>query len=280
MVKSVAVAPDGSVEVGIYLTISGCPMRDRITSDVTAAVSKVAGVTGVRVELDVMSDEQRQQLRSSLQGGRPARTIPFAEPGSLTRVFAVASGKGGVGKSSTTVNLAVAMARQGLTVGVVDADVYGHSLPRMLGVDHPPAVVDGMIMPPEAHGVKVVSAGMFVEGNRPIVWRGPMLHRALEQLLADVYWGDLDVLLLDLPPGTGDIAISVRPAAARRPRSSSSRRRRSRRARSPSAPVRSRCRPGSGWPASSRTWPGCPARTAARWSTCSARAAASTSPTR
>ena len=208
MVKSVGVAEDGSVDVGIYLTTQGCPLRDRITSDVTAAVSKVAGVTGVRVDLDVMSDEQRQQLRTSLQGGRQTRTIPFSEPGSLTRVLAVASGKGGVGKSSTTVNLAVAMAQQGLNVGVVDADVYGHSLPRMLGVDHPPAVVDGMIVPPEAHGVKVVSAGMFVEGNRPIVWRGPMLHRALEQLLGDVFWGDLDVLLLDLPPGTGDIAIS------------------------------------------------------------------------
>ncbi|HEU5035104.1 MAG TPA: P-loop NTPase [Mycobacteriales bacterium] len=208
MVKSVACNGDGSVDVGIYLTTQGCPLRDRITRDVTAAVSAVAGVTAVRVDLDVMSDAQRQQLRESLQGGRPARTIPFAEPGSLTRVLAVASGKGGVGKSSTTVNLAVAMARQGLTVGVVDADVYGHSLPRMLGVTHPPAVVDGMIVPPEAHGVKVVSPGMFVQGNRPIVWRGPMLHRALEQLLADVYWGDLDVLLLDLPPGTGDVAIS------------------------------------------------------------------------
>jgi ATP-binding protein involved in chromosome partitioning len=209
MVKSVEVADDGRVDVGIYLTTQGCPLRDRITSDVTAAVGKVPGVTGVRVDLDVMSDEQRQQLRAQLQGGRPARTIQFAEAGSLTRVLAIASGKGGVGKSSTTTNLAVAMAQQGLTVGVVDADVYGHSLPRMLGVDHPPAVVDGMIVPPEAHGVKVVSAGMFVEGNRPIVWRGPMLHRALEQLLADVFWGDLDVLLLDLPPGTGDIAIST-----------------------------------------------------------------------
>jgi ATP-binding protein involved in chromosome partitioning len=208
MVKSVSVADDGSVDVGIYLTTQGCPLRDRITTDVTTAVSKVPGVTGVRVDLDVMNDEQRQTLRSSLQGGRPTKTIQFAEAGSLTRVLAVASGKGGVGKSSTTVNIAVAMAQQGLTVGVVDADVYGHSLPRMLGVAHAPAVVDGMIVPPEAHGVKVVSAGMFVDGNRPIVWRGPMLHRALEQLLADVYWGDLDVLLLDLPPGTGDIAIS------------------------------------------------------------------------
>jgi ATP-binding protein involved in chromosome partitioning len=208
MVKSVVVVDDGSVDVGIYLTTQGCPLRDRITADVTAAVSKVEGVTGVRVDLDVMSEEQKQALRTSLQGGRATRTIQFAQAGSLTRIYAIASGKGGVGKSSTTVNLAVAMAQQGLTVGIVDADVYGHSMPRMLGVTHAPAVVDGMIVPPEAHGVKVVSAGMFVEGNRPIVWRGPMLHRALEQLLADVYWGDLDVLLLDLPPGTGDIALS------------------------------------------------------------------------
>ena len=208
MVKSVEATDDGTVDVGIYLTTQGCPLRDRITNDVTTAVSKVPGVTAVRVDLDVMSDEQKQALRATLQGGRPARQISFAQPGSLTRIFAIASGKGGVGKSSTTVNLAVALAQQGHTVGVVDADVYGHSLPRMLGVTAPPAVVDGMIVPPEAHGVKVVSAGMFVEGNRPIVWRGPMLHRALEQLLADVYWGDLDVLLLDLPPGTGDVAIS------------------------------------------------------------------------
>jgi ATP-binding protein involved in chromosome partitioning len=208
MVESVVVRPDGAVEVGVLLTTQGCPLRDRITRDVTAAVERVDGVTEVRVSLGVMSDEQRASLRSNLQGGRPARTIPFAEPGSLTRIYAIASGKGGVGKSSTTVNIAVALAAQGHTVGVVDADVYGHSLPRMLGVTHPPAVVDGMIVPPEAHGVKVVSAGMFVEGNRPIVWRGPMLHRALEQLLADVFWGDLDILLLDLPPSTGDVAIS------------------------------------------------------------------------
>jgi ATP-binding protein involved in chromosome partitioning len=208
MVKSVEAAEDGTVDVGIYLTTQGCPLRDRITSDVTTAVGKVPGVTAVRVDLDVMSDEQKQSLRATLQGGRPAKQISFAQPGSLTRIYAIASGKGGVGKSSTTVNLAVALAQQGHTVGVVDADVYGHSLPRMLGVASAPSVVDGMIVPPEAHGVKVVSAGMFVEGNRPIVWRGPMLHRALEQLLADVYWGDLDVLLLDLPPGTGDVAIS------------------------------------------------------------------------
>jgi ATP-binding protein involved in chromosome partitioning len=208
MVKSVEIDGDGTVDVGIYLTTQGCPLRDRITNDVTDAVRKVPGVTAVRVDLDVMSDEQKQSLRATLQGGRPARQISFAQPGSLTRIYAIASGKGGVGKSSTTVNLAVSLAQQGHIVGVVDADVYGHSLPRMLGVSSPPSVVDGMIVPPEAYGVKVVSAGMFVEGNRPIVWRGPMLHRALEQLLADVYWGDLDVLLLDLPPGTGDVAIS------------------------------------------------------------------------
>jgi ATP-binding protein involved in chromosome partitioning len=209
MVDDIAVALDGTVEVKILLTTAGCPLKDRITTDVTEAVTKVAGVTSARVALDVMSDEQKQALRTTLQGGRPARQISFTQPGSLTRVFAIASGKGGVGKSSTTVNLAVALAADGLSVGVVDADIYGHSMPRMLGIETPPAVVDGMIVPPEAYGVKVVSAGMFVEDNRPIAWRGPMLHKALEQLLADVYWGDLDVLLLDLPPGTGDIAISV-----------------------------------------------------------------------
>jgi ATP-binding protein involved in chromosome partitioning len=209
MVDDVAIAPDGSVAVKILLTTAGCPLRDRITTDVTEAAMKVPGVTSVKVAMDVMSDEQKQALRSHLQGGKPAREISFAKPDSLTRIYAVASGKGGVGKSSTTVNLAVAMAASGLSVGVVDADVYGHSMPRMLGVETPPSVVDGMIVPVEAYGVKVVSAGMFVEGNRPIVWRGPMLHRALEQLLADVYWGDLDILLLDLPPGTGDIAIST-----------------------------------------------------------------------
>jgi ATP-binding protein involved in chromosome partitioning len=209
MVDDVAIALDGSVVVKILLTTAGCPLKDRITTDVTAAVNTVDGVTAVRVALDVMSDEQKQGLRTKLQGGREARQISFSQPGSLTRVYAIASGKGGVGKSSTTVNLAVALAAGGLSVGIVDADVYGHSMPRMLGVETPPAVVDGMIVPPEAHGVKVVSAGMFVQGNRPIAWRGPMLHKALEQLLADVFWGDLDILLLDLPPGTGDIAISV-----------------------------------------------------------------------
>jgi ATP-binding protein involved in chromosome partitioning len=156
-----------------------------------------------------MSDEQRRALQTQLRGGRPEPQIPFAQPSSLTRVYAVASGKGGVGKSSVTVNLAAALAAAGQKVGVVDADIYGHSVPRMLGVTGRPTPVENMIMPPSAHDVKVISIGMFTKGNTPVVWRGPMLHRALQQFLADVYWGDLDVLLLDLPPGTGDVAISV-----------------------------------------------------------------------
>jgi ATP-binding protein involved in chromosome partitioning len=209
MVKSIDV-DGGRVRVEVYLTVPGCPMKETLTRDVRAAVEKVPGVGAVDVVLDVMSDAQRQALKDKLRGGgQAAREIPFAKPGSLTRVYAVASGKGGVGKSSVTVNLAAAMAADGLSVGVVDADVYGFSVPRMLGVELPPTRVDDMILPPVAHGVKVISIGMFVPGNQPVVWRGPMLHRALEQFLADVFWGDLDVLLLDLPPGTGDIAISV-----------------------------------------------------------------------
>ncbi|MFF4366213.1 Mrp/NBP35 family ATP-binding protein [Streptomyces sp. NPDC001594] len=209
MVKSVEIGDGGAVAVTVYLTVSGCPMRETITKNVTDAVAKVAGVTSVAVSLDVMSDEQRKELAATLRGGTAEREVPFAKPGSLTRVYAVASGKGGVGKSSVTVNLAAAMAADGLKVGVVDADIYGHSVPRMLGVDGKPTQVENMIMPPSAHGVKVISIGMFTPGNAPVVWRGPMLHRALQQFLADVFWGDLDVLLLDLPPGTGDIAISV-----------------------------------------------------------------------
>ncbi|RTL68145.1 MAG: MRP family ATP-binding protein [Pseudonocardiaceae bacterium] len=209
MVKSVAVSDDGVADVAVYLTVAGCPMRDTITTRVTEAVSAVPGIRAVQVELDVMSDEQRTELRRSLRGDSAEPVIPFAQPGSLTRVYCVASGKGGVGKSSVTVNLAAAMAARGLSVGVVDADIYGHSVPRMLGTEARPTKVDNMIMPPQAHDVKVISIGMFVEGNTPVVWRGPMLHRALQQFLADVFWGDLDVLLLDLPPGTGDIAIST-----------------------------------------------------------------------
>ncbi|MQS08679.1 Mrp/NBP35 family ATP-binding protein [Streptomyces alkaliphilus] len=209
MVKSVEIAEDGAVHVGVYLTVSGCPMRETIVTRVSEAVLAVPGVTDVAVELDVMSEEQRRELATALRGGQAEREVPFARPDSLTRVYCVASGKGGVGKSSVTVNLAAAMAADGLKVGVVDADIYGHSVPRMLGTDGRPTQVENMIMPPSAHGVKVISIGMFTPGNAPVVWRGPMLHRALQQFLADVYWGDLDVLLLDLPPGTGDIAISV-----------------------------------------------------------------------
>jgi ATP-binding protein involved in chromosome partitioning len=206
MVKNIGVSPDGKVAVDVYLTVSGCPLRETIIGDVTAAVSALPGVSGVRVELDVMSEQQRRELQGKLRGGRQEREIPFAQPASLTRVFAVVSGKGGVGKSSVTVNLAAALAATGQKVGVLDADIYGHSVPRMLGVTGRPTQVEQMIMPPSAHDVKVVSIGMFTTGNAPVVWR---LHRAVQQFLADVYWGDLDVLLMDLPPGTGDVAISV-----------------------------------------------------------------------
>jgi ATP-binding protein involved in chromosome partitioning len=209
MVKDVQIGAAGDVRVEVYLTVAGCPMRQTITDRVTEAVSNVPGVTSVQVALDVMSDEQRAELRRTVRGDAADPVIPFAQPGSLTRVYAVASGKGGVGKSSVTVNLAAALARRGLSVGVVDADIYGHSVPRMLGVEDKPTQVDNMIMPPQAYGVKVISIGMFTPGNTPVVWRGPMLHRALQQFLADVWWGDLDVLLMDLPPGTGDVAISV-----------------------------------------------------------------------
>ncbi|PKW26171.1 Mrp/NBP35 family ATP-binding protein [Phycicoccus duodecadis] len=209
MVGALDCDADGRVAVTILLTVSACPLKDKLTQDTTAALAGVEGVTGVTVTLGVMNDEQRGELKTKLRGGVAEREIPFAKPGSLTRVYAVASGKGGVGKSSVTANLAAALAQEGLSVGVVDADIYGFSIPRMLGVEHKPTQVDDMIMPPVSHDVRVISIGMFVPGNQPVVWRGPMLHRALQQFLADVFWGDLDVLLLDLPPGTGDIAISV-----------------------------------------------------------------------
>lgn len=215
MVRDIRTAPSADdpaasdVTVVIALTTAGCPLRDTITRDVTTAVEAVPGVASVAVEMTVMSADERTALRTKLRGGVAEPVIPFSQPGNLTRVIAVASGKGGVGKSSVTANLAAAMAADGLKVGVLDADVYGFSIPRMLGVEHPPTKVDDMILPPVARDVKVISIGMFAEPGKPVIWRGPMLHRALQQFLADVFWGDLDVLLLDLPPGTGDIAISV-----------------------------------------------------------------------
>ncbi|OBG39028.1 Mrp/NBP35 family ATP-binding protein [Mycobacterium sp. E3198] len=209
MVKSVDVEPDGGVHVGIYLTTAACPKKTEISERVTSAVADVPGTGAVKVSLDVMNDEQRTELRKQLRGDAREPVIPFAQPSSLTRVYAVASGKGGVGKSTVTVNLAAAMAARGLSVGVLDADIHGHSIPRMMGTTDRPTQVESMILPPIAHEVKVISIAQFTQGNTPVVWRGPMLHRALQQFLADVYWGDLDVLLLDLPPGTGDVAISV-----------------------------------------------------------------------
>ena len=196
---------DGTAQVKVLLTIAGCPMRSTIESDVTTAVAAVAGVQQVEVTLGVMDPHQRAELRDRLK----AKRTVFSDPDSLTRIIAVASGKGGVGKSSVTANLAAAMAANGLNVGLIDADVHGFSIPSLMGITQPPTRVDEMILPPVAHGVKVISIGMFLDSNQPVIWRGPMLHRALEQFLTDVYFGDLDVLLLDLPPGTGDMAISV-----------------------------------------------------------------------
>jgi len=209
MVEAVDVSVDGAVRVSILLTVPGCPMKDKLAHDVGAAVSAVEGVTGVEVVLGAMTDDQRAALSAKLRGVAPAKQIPFAQPGSQTRVYAIASGKGGVGKSSVTVNLACALAASGHAVGVLDADIYGFSVPRMLGVAAAPTQVQNMILPPAAHGVKVISIGMFTPGNSAVAWRGPMLHRVLEQFLTDVFWGELDVLLLDLPPGTGDVAISL-----------------------------------------------------------------------
>ncbi|APT86584.1 MULTISPECIES: Mrp/NBP35 family ATP-binding protein [Corynebacterium] len=209
MIKSIAI--DGNdVAVEVYLTIAGCPMKSTIEKNTRAALEDIDGIGSVSVSLDAMSDEQRRALKQKLRGGQAEPEIPFAKPDSTTRVFAVASGKGGVGKSTVTVNLAAALAHKGLKVGIVDADIYGHSVPGLLGSTAGPTVLDDeMLLPPISHGIKHISIGQFVQGNAPVVWRGPMLHRALQQFLGDVFWGDLDVLLLDLPPGTGDIALSV-----------------------------------------------------------------------
>ena len=209
MVKSIAISESNDVAVEVYLTIAACPMKNTIVENTEAALKGLEGVGAVTVTTDVMNDEQRREFRNAVRGSASEPVIPFAHPESRTRVYAVASGKGGVGKSSVTVNLAAALAAKGLAVGVLDADVYGHSVPHMMGSEDKPHQVDDMIMPPQAHGVSLISIGHFVDDNAPVVWRGPMLHRAIQQFLADVFWGDLDVLLFDLPPGTGDIAISV-----------------------------------------------------------------------
>lgn len=212
MVDELRVDDDGSVFVRVLLTVAGCPMRTEINQRVTSAVAQVPGAGEISVELGVMNDEQRDAMRQVLRGSQPERVIQFAEPGNLTKVIAVASGKGGVGKSSVTVNLAVALAKAGNSVGILDADIYGHSIPDLLGLgDARPTVVDDMIMPvPAVAGLKVISVGMLKPSRDQVVaWRGPILDRALTQLLADVYWGDLDYLLLDLPPGTGDVAMSL-----------------------------------------------------------------------
>ncbi len=209
MVESVDFA-DGHAALGILLTISGCPMRERLTADIKRAVSNVAGVDTVAINFGVMTDEQRNKVRTLMRGGSE-RAIQFAQPGSLTRVYGIASGKGGVGKSSVTVNLAVSLARLGRKVGILDADVYGHSIPRLMAlIGQRPTAIDQMFIPLESFGVKVVSMEMFKpQREDPIAYRGPMLHRVLEQLLSDAFWGDLDALLIDLPPGTGDLAMSL-----------------------------------------------------------------------
>ncbi|HEY6533606.1 MAG TPA: P-loop NTPase [Acidimicrobiales bacterium] len=221
MVKGVAI--DGPVvAVRIALTIAGCPLRNEIQNRVTDAVVALDGIDRVDLDFTVMTDEERATLRQNLHGDPAStagthqghghaegRAVPFAEPGNTTRVLLIASGKGGVGKSSLTTNISIVLAQRGHKVAVVDADVWGFSIPRMLGVDRPPVVIDEMLVPPEAHGVSCISMGFFVEEDQPVIWRGPMLHKALEQFLTDVFWDDPDFLVVDLPPGTGDIALSL-----------------------------------------------------------------------
>ena len=227
MVRDITIGAGGRVAVTIALTVAGCPLRAEITDRVTRAVAALAGVTGVDVDLTVMTDAERAALKTRLQGdvsgGAPAagheghahavndgpQVIPFADPSSRTRVLGLSSGKGGVGKSSVTVNLAVALSRLGHEVAILDADVYGFSIPKMLGLDQQPVVIDGMIVPPVAHGLTVMSTGFLVADDQPVIWRGPMLHKALNQFLTDVYWGEPDYLLVDMPPGTGDVALSL-----------------------------------------------------------------------
>ena len=221
MVRNIDIRADGTVGVLIALTVAGCPLRNEIQNRVTDALTPL-GVAGVSLDFTVMTDQEREDLRIKLHGSPGAtagqgqahghaegRKIPFAETGSKTRPLLIASGKGGVGKSSVTVNLAVALAAQGYKVGIVDADIYGYSIPRMLGTDRDPVAIDSMLIPPEAYGVRCISIGYFVPEGQAVIWRGPMLHKALEQFLTDVYWDEPDFLLIDMPPGTGDIALSL-----------------------------------------------------------------------
>ena len=221
MVEKIAI-DCGAVGVTIALTVPGCPLKAEIQGSVKEAVTPLDGVGSVAVEFTVMTDEQREAVRTMVHGNPAAtagtnpthghsegREIPFSKPGSRTRVLLIASGKGGVGKSSVTTNLAVALAQRGRDVAIVDADVWGFSIPRMLGADQPPVVIDEMLVPPEANGVRCISMGFFADEDQPVIWRGPMLHKALEQFLTDVYWDEPEYLLVDLPPGTGDISISL-----------------------------------------------------------------------
>ena len=198
---------EDSVRAQIKLTIVGCPAAQSIERDVREALNKE--FSEVSVEMSTMTQQEREALKLKLRGDKPVRYNPFAQPGSLTRVIFIGSGKGGVGKSTITANLAVALAQLGHKVGLLDADIFGYSIPGILGIHQQPTKVDEMMLPPIAHEVKVISIGFFVQDNKPVAWRGPMLHRAVEQFLTDVYWGDMDYLLVDLPPGTGDVAISL-----------------------------------------------------------------------
>src|SRR3954451_21161234 len=222
MVRHAELDSHGVVDVLIALTVAGCPLRNEITNRVNAALAPLPGVNRVALDFTVMTDQEREAVREMLHGNpgdtagqghahghAEGRKVPFAEPGSKTRPLLISSGKGGVGKSSVTTNLAVALAQQGHSVGVVDADIYGYSIPRMLGTDRAPVVIDGMLVPPESHGVRCISIGYFVPENEAVIWRGPMLHKALEQFLTDVYWDEPEFLLIDMPPGTGDIALSL-----------------------------------------------------------------------
>ncbi len=222
MVRDVDLRADGTVGIRVALTVAGCPLRNEIQRRVSEAVQPLEGVAGVTLDFTVMTDDEREALRRRLhgdpastagstaaQGHAEGRRIPFAEAGNRTRPLLIASGKGGVGKSSVTTNLAVALVQQGHSVGILDADVYGFSIPRMLGTDRDPVVIDQMLIPPEQWGVRCISMGYFVPDGQAVIWRGPMLHKALEQFLTDVFWDDPDYLLVDMPPGTGDIALSL-----------------------------------------------------------------------